>query len=112
MSPTYRCVGVQVATHILDFQLQLLLCPAACTLNYHQSRLSPSYIQLIAYLEGKMLQEVCCSIGLIRLCSGTGINPHTNSGSLGPWRMLCSNLDNVNAFLSIRISIAYRQTVR
>jgi hypothetical protein len=29
---TYRCVGIEVTTHILDFQLQLLLCSVAGTL--------------------------------------------------------------------------------
>jgi len=30
---TYRCIGIEVATHILDFQLQLLLRSVAGALN-------------------------------------------------------------------------------
>lgn len=40
-----------------------------------------------------MLQEVSCAIGLVRLCSRSSINPHTNSRSLCPRRVLSSNLN-------------------
>lgn len=30
---TYRCIGIEMTTHILDFQLQLLLCSVAGTLK-------------------------------------------------------------------------------
>ena len=51
--PTYRCVGVQVATHVLDFQLQLLLCSVAGTLTHHQSLYLPCGSQLNSTLKAR-----------------------------------------------------------
>ena len=46
----------------------------------------------IIYLECKVLQEVCGAVGLVRLGARAGIYPHTNSRSLGVWRVLGGNL--------------------
>lgn len=64
---SYRCVSVQVTTHILDFKLKLSLGP------------------LVGALEGQMLKKVSSSIGLIGFSTRSGIDVNTNgaSGSVG-----------------------------
>lgn len=47
---------------------------------------------MVSYLERQVLEEVRGTVGLVGLGSGAGINPHANSRSLGPWRVLSSNL--------------------
>jgi hypothetical protein len=89
---TYRCIGVEVTTHILDFQLQLLLRSVACALNPWLALTSPLCRSIELYLEGKMFQEVSGAIGLVCFRPRSSINPHTDRRRLGPWRMLCSNL--------------------
>lgn len=68
------------------------------------------------YLECKMLQEVCCAIGLVRFCPRSGIDPNTNSRSLCPWRVLGGNLrasiSQLNLTASINSMRAYRHAVR
>ena len=34
---TYGCVCIEVSSHVLDFQLQLMLCPVACALQMIKS---------------------------------------------------------------------------
>jgi hypothetical protein len=48
------------------------------------------------YLESQMLKEVSRAVGFIRLCSRAGINPHSNSRCLCPWRMLGCNLSIIS----------------
>jgi hypothetical protein len=81
-----------MTTHILDFELQLLLCSIARTLD-------PSLIPILtpckpieSYLEGKMLQEVSRAVGLVCFRPRSSINPHPDSRRLCPWRVLRSNL--------------------
>jgi len=81
-----------MATHVLDFELQLLLCSVAGSLNPSSIPSSTPYEPIELYLEGKMFQEVSCSIGPVRFRSRSSINPHTNSRRLRPWRVLRSNL--------------------
>lgn len=92
LTQTYRCVGVQMTTHVLDLQLQLLLCTVAGTLNPTSMPIPTPYEPIESYLEGKMFQEVSCSIGPVRFRSRSSINPHPNSRRLCPWRVLRSNL--------------------
>jgi hypothetical protein len=110
--PTYRCVCVQVSTHVLNFQLQLLLRPVASTLDLSSISYSIPCRPIEANLEGKMFQEVSCAIRLIRLCPRSSINPHTHSRSLSPWRMLCSNLDIVSRFPMPPVESPYSQSIR
>lgn len=42
-----------------------------------------------------MLQEVCCSVRLVGLGSRTGIDPYSYCRSLGPWRVLGSDLQSL-----------------
>jgi hypothetical protein len=88
---TYRGIGVQVSTHVLDFKLQLMLRPVASTLN-RLSAISTCHPSLPAYLEGKMFQEVSCAICLIRLGPRSSINPNADRRRLRPGGMFCSNL--------------------
>jgi hypothetical protein len=76
---TYRCVGIQMTTHVLDFKLQLLLCPVAGTLDAPSILISTPCEPIESYLEGKMFQEVSCAIGLVRFRARPSINPHPNS---------------------------------
>lgn len=39
-----------------------------------------------------MLQKVCGSVGLVRLCATSGIDPHTHGRGLGPRGVLGSDL--------------------
>lgn len=87
---TYRCIGIQMSTHVLNFELQLRLCPVASTLII--TLVSMNEIHEPMYLESKMLQEVCCAIGLVRFCPTPGIDPNTYSRRLSPWRMRCCDL--------------------
>ena len=81
-----------MTTHVLDLELQLLLCPVAGTLNPTSMPNPTPYEPIESYLEGKMFQEVSCAIGLVRFRSRSGINPHPDSRRLCPWRVLRSNL--------------------
>lgn len=44
----------------------------------------------LAYLERQMLQEMCGTIRLVRLCSAAGVDPDTDSRRLSPRRVLSS----------------------
>lgn len=44
------------------------------------------------YLEGKVLEKVRGSVGLVRLCAAAGIDPHTDGRRLGPRGVLGSDL--------------------
>lgn len=44
------------------------------------------------YLEGKVLEEVGGSVGLVGLSARAGIDPHTDGRCLGPWGVLGSDL--------------------
>lgn len=68
-----RGVGVQVATHVLNLELELLLRPVG------------------GALEGKVLEEVSSAVVLVRLGPGTGVDPHADSRGLGPWRVISSD---------------------
>ena len=93
MRSTYRGVGVQVAAHVLDLKLQLLLGARLGSLSNTsapvQAILSPSSQ---SYLEGKVLEEVGSAVGLVRLRAAARIDPHTDGRCLGPRRVLGSDL--------------------
>lgn len=111
MIQTYRCVGVQVSTHVLDFQLQLLLCTVAGTLAFLLAPIETWFMPIESYLEREMLQKVSCAIGPVRLCPRSSINPHTNRRRLGPWRMLRSNLIYISLCKAFLTSCPYRQSI-
>ncbi len=46
----------------------------------------------MAYLEGKMLEEVCGAICLVSLCSGAGVDPHADRRGLRIGRVLGRDL--------------------
>ena len=90
---TNRGVGVQVAAHVLDLKLQLVLCPLRGTL-FRESEpsvgCSENMIRAVAgageadpYLEGEMLEEVGGAVGLGGLGAGAGIDPHADGRGLG-----------------------------
>ncbi|CAM8991926.1 unnamed protein product [Rhodiola kirilowii] len=54
-----------MSTHVLNFLLQVRGGPPVSPLKYH------------------MLEKVSSPIGVLRIKSGTGINPNSNSGGLG-----------------------------
>jgi hypothetical protein len=66
-----------------------------------------------SYLEGKVLEEVCGAIGLIRLGARSGVDPDTDSGRLSPGRVLRGNLDvSISSRPTTRARLsAYRQAV-
>jgi hypothetical protein len=108
---TYGCVGVKMATHVLDFELQLLLCSVAGTLNPSSVPISTPCESIELYLKGKMFQEVSCAIGLVRLRSRSSINPHPDSRCLRPWRVLRSNLEPVRSLPLSSEAHPYRESV-
>lgn len=77
-SNTYRSVRIQVASHIFNFKLQLLLRSILGTLNptFSSRTLAETYN---ARLECQMLQEVSRAIGLVCLCPRSRVDPDTNS---------------------------------
>lgn len=65
-----------------------------------------------AYLEGKMLKEVCSAIGFIRFRPRSSINPHTDRRSLSPRRVLSCNLKESHESIgTLRASLLSRLTV-
>jgi len=99
-----------MTTHILDFELQLLLCSVARALSPSSMPVSTPYKPIESYLEGEMFQEVSCAIGLVRFRSRSSINPYPNSRRLCPWRVLRSNLITLEASYSLS-SRPYREPV-
>mmetsp|Transcript_1750 Transcript_1750/g.4298 ORF Transcript_1750/g.4298 Transcript_1750/m.4298 type:complete len:308 (-) Transcript_1750:19-942(-) len=73
-----RGVGVEMATHVLDLQLQLLLGALGSS------------------LEGHVLQEVRSSVVLGRLVTGSRIDPHADGGSLGAGNGLAADAQTVS----------------
>lgn len=55
------------------------------------------------YLEGKVLQEMCGSIGPVRLCAASSIDPYTDGRRLGPRGVLGSDL-GANQSIEIHLS--------
>lgn len=89
----YRCVCVEVTAHVLYLQFQLLLRALLGSLwPTLASRTIPLPSTVCSYLESKVLQEVCGSVGPVRLRPASSIDPDTDGGSLGPRRMLGSDL--------------------
>ena len=85
-----------MATHILDFQLQLMLSSIARALIL-LSVLNAAFLNPIElYLEGKVFQEVRCAVCLVGFRSRPSINPYTDCRRLSPWRMLRGNLLEVS----------------
>lgn len=80
---TNGCVGVEVSTHVLDFELQLLLRSLLGALSIVLASIATASCTSI-YLESEMLQEVRSSIGLIRLSARSSIYPDTDGGRLCP----------------------------
>ena len=52
-----------------------------------------NYSIVVTYLEGQVLEEVSGTVGLVRLSTRAGIDPHTNSRGLGPGGVIGGNLD-------------------
>lgn len=68
---------------------------AGCAFAFPASIVSAQSIpigKVSAYLESKMLKEVCGAVGPISLCAASGVDPDTNSGGLSPGRVLRGNL--------------------
>jgi hypothetical protein len=99
-----------MTTHVLDFELQLLLCSVAGTLKPSSIPSSNPYEPIESYLEGKMFQKVSCAIGPVRFRSRSSINPHPDSRRLCPWRVLRSNLITLETSI-YPDSHAYRKSV-
>lgn len=99
---SYRCVGVQMTTHVLDLQFQLVLRPSFRPLPNHpskreQQKLSPLQknnpsSSIVPYLESQMLQKVCSPVRRIRLRPASGIDKDTDGCRLHVRRVLGRNL--------------------
>lgn len=81
-----------MSTHVLDFQLQLVLCSLGCALEASSVPSGSPFESIGSYLEGEMFEEVSCAIRSVGLCSGSSINPYTHRRRLGPRRVFWSNL--------------------
>jgi hypothetical protein len=67
--------------------------PCASISSHVQPQPLPRPLPLpCTYLEGKVLKKVRGSVGLVRLCAASSIDPHTDGRSLGPGRVLGSDL--------------------
>ena len=94
---SYRSIRIEMSTHVLNLELQLVLCPPVGALKTGVNIvLQWLGFRIFNYLEGKMFQEVCSAIGGIGLSTATSINPHANGRSLSPWRVLSSDLPVVS----------------
>lgn len=78
-----------------------MLTPVMGTLSHSSAPLSLSHYILSFYLESQMFQKMCCSIGLVRFGSATGVDPDADSGCLRPWRMLGRDLTGISQKWSI-----------
>ena len=116
ISGSYRCVGVEVSAHVLNFEFQLVLRPLVCALYQGQWPAPPVGSGHVRHLEGQVLKEVRGSVRLIGLCSATSVNPHANGRSLSPWRVLGRDLEThqqtKSRYCNRHITItAYREAV-
>lgn len=99
-----------MTTHVLNFQLQLLLRSVASALSPLSVSNTSRCGSIESYLKGQMFQEVSRSIGPICLCSRSSIDPHTNSRGLCPWRMLGGDL-KTSAASRLSAFYPYRQSI-
>ena len=67
-SGPYRSVRVQVASHVFNFKLKLLLRSVLGTLCTTLSSQTFEKSQMLIYLECQMLQEMSCAIGFVCFC--------------------------------------------
>jgi len=82
-----------MATHVFYLELELLLGALRGSLYPNVSPSPhPSPLSLSPYLERKVLQEVCGSVRLVRLCAAAGVDPNTDGRRLGPRGVLGSDL--------------------
>lgn len=82
-----------MTTHIFYLKLQLLLCSLLRSLSPSISiRPYSIAVMMCPYLESKVLQEVCCSVGPVGLRAASGIDPDADGRRLSPWRVLGSDL--------------------
>lgn len=89
---SHRSVGVQVATHVLNLELELALAALLGSLRRLLDCVSAlKQLSSVVYLEGKVLEEVSSAVGLVGLGAATSIDPNTDGGSLGVGRVLSSN---------------------
>lgn len=73
--------------------------PAITPPGCRRNRGGPPTTSCNSHLEGQVLQEVSSSVGSISLGSASGIDKDTDSGGLGVWRVLGSDL-GVNGIAS------------
>lgn len=91
-SGSYRGVRVEVATHVLDLQLELLLSSLGSALGGRQYPLYRPWLRRYSYLEGKVLEEVCSAVGLLGLCPRASVYPDSHRACLSPWRVVGRDL--------------------
>jgi hypothetical protein len=91
---SHRSVGVQVATHVLNLELELALAALLGSLQRLLDcvfRIDDDSMAVVVYLEGKVLEEVSSAVGLVGLCAAAGIDPNTDGRGLGVGRVLGGN---------------------
>lgn len=82
-----------MATHVLNLEFQLMLGSLGGTLMLLLDVAIVNCSIFITYLEGQVLEKVSGTVGLVRLSTGAGIDPHTNSRGLGPGGVIGGNLE-------------------
>ena len=70
----YRCIGIQVTTHVFNLELKLTLRAIICT------------------FEGKVFKKMGNTVRLIRFCPATSIYPYSTGSGLGIRRIFSRNL--------------------
>lgn len=86
-----------MAAHVLNLQLQLALAALLGALCIVSANLWYCSFDCGGwYLEGKVLEEVCGAIGLVRLSAASGVYPDTNGRGLGVWGVLGGDLSGLS----------------
>jgi hypothetical protein len=81
-----------MAAHVFYLKLELLLGALLGSLFPTLAPSSSIAFVMCPYLEGKVLEEVCSSVRLVRLGAAAGIDPNTDGRRLGPRGVLGSDL--------------------
>ena len=97
-SISYGCVGIEMSSHVLNLELELVLCTITGALNTLEEFSVRQ--RALVYLEGQMFHEMSRAICCVCFGSASSIDPHSHSRGLSPWRVLGRDLDKSDTLLS------------
>ena len=74
---SYGCVCIEMSSHVLNLELELVLCTITGALDLLEK--FPVQQQALVYLEGQMFQEMSRAICCVCFGSTSSIDPHSDS---------------------------------